>query len=125
MNAVDIVTLRFNRWRPVMEKILRQHSNYTSVEDIYNRCMALQLFFFDNARSFAVINVVFEGNITTLHVMLAGGDLDALLELERVVTTFGKELGAKRYTLIGRKGFARALKNHGWKAPFVYLEKEI
>jgi hypothetical protein len=125
MNAVDMVTVRFNRWRPMMEKILRQHRNYTSVEEVYNRCMALQLFFFDNANSFAVIDTVFEKNLTSLHIVLAGGDLDALLELELIVTKFGKELGAKRYTLIGRKGFARALKNHGWKAPFVYLEKEI
>ena len=125
MNVIDLLTLKFNRWRPTMEKILRTHGDYTTVDDIYNRCMGLELFFFYNAESFAVIHLIEEKKRTSLHIMLAGGDIEALHELEKIVAKFGQSVGATMFSIIGRKGFSRTLKKHGWKEPYVYLEKEI
>jgi len=108
-----------------MEEIIHAQGDYTTVDDIYNRCMSLNLLFFDNAGSFAVVHIIEEKKRISLHIDLAGGALKELFELEKVVARFGEAMGATMISLIGRKGFARALKKHGWEEPYVYMEKEI
>ena len=125
MNIVDMLTVRFNRWRPTMEKIIREQGDYTSVDDIYNRCMELKLLYFDTPGAFAVIDVIEETKVTRLHIQLAGGSLEALFKLEQIVAKFGVSIGATKMTFVGRKGFTRALSKFGWCAPVVYMEKEI
>jgi len=108
-----------------MAVILHEEGDYTTVDDVYNRCMALSLLFFDNPDAFAVIDVIHNVNETHLHIMLAGGSFAGLFKLEKTVANFGREINASKFTFIGRRGLARVLRSQGWKMPSVYMEKEI
>lgn len=47
--------------------------------------------------------------VTTYHVWLAGGDLRELQAMERAAEAWARGNGCDRMSIIGRKGWARAL----------------
>ena len=60
-----------------------------------------------------------------LHVFLAGGDMDQILDFEKSAEIFAKECGCDGMTLAGRKGWSRVHRDRGWKEQFVTLSKEF
>lgn len=50
-----------------------------------------------------------------IHIWLAGGDLRELIGFTPGVAAFGRSMGCVAATLEGRKGWARALQQHGFK----------
>ena len=48
-----------------------------------------------------------------VHVFLAGGDLDEILEMEKDLTQWAKSIGADHMSLSGRAGWTRVLKDAG------------
>ena len=57
-----------------------------------------------------------------LHVWLAGGPLDELQEAEAGLVALAQHLGCTAITAEGRDGWARALKELGWRS---ILRKEV
>ena len=62
---------------------------------------------------------------TLLHVFLAGGDLDEILEIEKSMVDFAKQNGCDGLTLSGRVGWKKVLRDIGWNEQFLTLKKEI
>jgi len=61
-----------------------------------------------------------------VHFWLAAGELDAVIELSHEVLRQAKDAGITRATLMGRKGWVRALADEGWKpSKLVAMEKEL
>jgi hypothetical protein len=60
-----------------------------------------------------------------LHVFLAGGDLDEILEIEKSMVEFAKQTGCDGLTLSGRVGWKKVLRDIGWSESFLTLIKEI
>lgn len=50
-----------------------------------------------------------------LHIFLAGGSLEGIRALEEDAIQWAKSIGCTDFTLSGRKGWLRALKDNGWK----------
>ncbi len=65
-----------------------------------------------------------QANGDTLHVWLGGGSLKGLMMLRPWAENHAREMGFKRLTLRGRRGWSRLLKRHGWKGEDM-LEKHI
>ena len=61
----------------------------------------------------------------TVHIFLAGGDLEETIALQELVVEWGKMIGANQMSLCGRKGWKRALKKHGWGNELTVLRREI
>ncbi len=126
MNYIaSMIDKRFSRWRDIMSKVLERHGWYMSVDDVYRDCINLRRLLFENGEAFAVVNVVEHEKDTRLFIMLAGGSLKGLDELEPIIAEFGRSIGASRAGFIGRKGLLRVMSKRGWKAPHIYMEKEI
>jgi len=125
MNVANVITGRFWKWKNTIGRILDDHDGYMTVDDLYMQCCSCQKLFFDNDEAFVVVNVVELPKDTYLHITLAGGTMKGLDELDTIIHKFGQQIGATKATMIGRKGFSRALKRRGWKERFVYMEKEI
>lgn len=125
MNIATMITTRFYKWRDHMNKILSRHDFYFTVDEIYKQCASVQKLFFDNDEAFIVVNVVEYPRDRHIHLMLAGGTIEGLFKLEPILHNFAMQIGATKATVIVRKGFVKALKEHGWTAPFIYMEKEI
>jgi len=60
-----------------------------------------------------------------LHIFLAGGELDQILDMEDSLIQWGKAQGCSGLTLAGRKGWVRTLKNRNWNEQFAVVGKEI
>lgn len=125
MNFAPIIFTRFDRWKPQIEALLKKNHGYATAEDMFYWCSTGQKFFFDNDEAWAIMEVIENPNYMHMNIQIAGGTTEGLLKLYEVVAAFGKEIGAKKMTFIGRKGFTRKLKEHGWKSPKVYMEKEL
>lgn len=122
---MSFISTRFEKWRPVMAKILEKNGWYQTVDDTYLQCSECRQLFFDVPGAFAVVNVIEHPKDTRLHVALAGGTLKGLDQLDTVIGDFGRAIGASKASFVGRRGLARVMAKRGWKSPFVYMEKEI
>lgn len=60
-----------------------------------------------------------------LHIFLAGGEMDQILDMEASIIKWGQLQGCSSLTLAGRKGWVRALANRDWKHAHTVLAKEI
>ena len=57
-----------------------------------------------------------------LHVLLAGGDMQQIIDFQDSAFTWGKAHGCTQLSLSGRAGWQRALKDHGWHTSGVVME---
>lgn len=73
----------------------------------------------------AVTEISLYPNGKHLHVFLAAGDMDQVLDFQESAIQFGKMNGCNKLTLAGRPGWKRVLKDDDWREAFVVLSKEI
>ena len=60
-----------------------------------------------------------------LHVFLAGGDMQQILDFEESATVWGKAQGCTQMTIAGRKGWSKVLGNRGWTEVHTVMGREI
>lgn len=60
-----------------------------------------------------------------LHFWIATGDLDEVIALSETAIEWGREQGCVRATLAGRRGWVRALADHGWSEQLTVMGREI
>jgi len=77
------------------------------------------------ARCALVTQCVRDPSGLSLHVWLAGGDLDEILALRPGLEAWGRAMGCTRLTLNGRKGWARVLRPHGFRPAGDDLERRL
>jgi hypothetical protein len=115
---------RLRYWRKHIERALRDPDlmTYADIElGVVEQCMWL----FDNPRAFAVVEIHDYTKGRVGHVLVAGGSIQGLKELQEQSTPFFKEIGARRLHMAGRQGFLRKLPALGWTQPRVVMEYEF
>lgn len=60
-----------------------------------------------------------------VHIFLAGGDLDELIDMQEDVATWAKAIGADHLSLCGRRGWKKALTDRGWGHEMMALTREL
>lgn len=60
-----------------------------------------------------------------LHVFLAAGDMNQIIDFQESAISFAKMNGCNSMTIAGRSGWKRVLDKHDWHEQFVVLEREI
>jgi len=60
-----------------------------------------------------------------LHVFLAAGDMNQIIDFQDSAIQFAKMNGCDSMTIAGRSGWKRVLDKHDWHEQFVVLEREI
>jgi len=73
----------------------------------------------------AVTEIVVYPMCKVLHVFLAGGAMDSIIEMQKSAEEWGKSQGCTSMTIAGRKGWSRVLADQGYKEQFVTLAKEL
>lgn len=76
-------------------------------------------------RAAIVTEIVCYPNKKVLHIFLAGGEMDAVLDMEASIIHWAKQQGCRSLTLAGRKGWVKTLANRDWKHAHTVLAKEI
>lgn len=115
------------RCRPWLEAALREGDGGHAMEDVEAGLAAGCYTLVEGRRTAIVLEIVESPRRKALSVFLAGGEpgqaLAELVEnlpwLDAVARGIGAEL-----ELRGRRGWARALKPHGWRESYTTLVKE-
>lgn len=77
-------------------------------------------------RSFLLTEIRDHPKCRSLQVVLAGGDLDEIITtLRPEAEQYGREMGCTRVHIEGRRGWAKALKSHGYTPKTYICEKAL
>lgn len=122
MNDLLIKTLQCRKWiEDALEYSGGTHDFAHVLQAILNGNMQL----WPTEKGCLVTEIVTYPKKRVLHIFLAGGDLDQILDMEDSVIEWGKMQGCTSLTLAGRKGWVKTLANRNWKQQFAVVGKEI
>lgn len=113
------------RCRPWIEAALEYSGGTHSFDDIAQGIASGHMQLWPAPRGCAVTQLVVYPQKDVLHIFLAGGELDQLLDGLQDAAAWGRAQGCKSVTLSGRLGWQRALAAHGFKHSTTVLEMEI
>lgn len=80
--------------------------------------------FWPAPRGCAVTEIVVYPKKRVLHVFLAGGEMDQILDMIDSAVEWSKAQGCTSMTIAGRHGWRRVLAEHGYRPVMTVLEKE-
>jgi len=81
--------------------------------------------FWPAPRGCAVTEIIKYPQKKVLHIFLAGGDMDQILDMDSSAVEFAKMNGCTGMSIAGRRGWKRVLKNKGYEETFTVLGKDI
>jgi len=117
------VTTELIRCRPWIEAALEYSGGTHDFMDVVDGVLIGRFQLWPTPRGCLVTEIVNYPKKKSLHVFLAGGELDQILDVEDSLRVFGRSQGCDSMTLAGRPGWKKALPH--WKQDFVVLSTEI
>ena len=93
--------------------------------DIVEGIHSLRYQFWPAEKGCAVTEIIMFPKKKILHVFLAGGEMDQIVDMNDSAAQFAKAQGCDGMSIAGRKGWSRVLKNEGWTESFTTLAKEL
>ena len=112
------------RCRPWMEDALAYSGGTHAFEDVVAGIASGRMQFWPAPRGCAVTEIVVYPRKRVLHVFLAGGEMDQIIDMIDSAVAWSKEQGCTSMTIAGRHGWRRVLEKHGYRAVMTVLEKE-
>ena len=73
----------------------------------------------------AVTEIVLYPKKSVLHVFLAGGEMETIVNMIDSAVAWGKTQGCTSMTIAGRRGWERVLAKHGYKPVMTVLERDF
>ena len=83
-----------------------------TLQDVWQAISNKQAAFFPLEKSAIVVEIVDYPQRATCRIWLAGGDMEELIEAEKNVCDWARELGCDSMEIIGRKGWERQLRDY-------------
>ena len=123
MNIPLLQSLERNRHH--IEAALEYSGGTHTFKDIVKSVTCGEMQLWCGERAAIVTEIVCYPNKKLLHIFLAGGEMDAVLDIEESIIHWAKLQGCSGLSLAGRKGWAKALANRDWAQAHVVLTKEI
>ena len=114
-----------NRCRPWLQAALDLSGDTHTWDDIVSGIYSGQMQFWPAERGCAVTEIVTYPRKKVLHIFLAGGEMDQIVDMDDSATEFAKAQGCSALTIAGRKGWKKVLEHKGYKEQFTTLAKEI
>lgn len=96
-----------------------------TVDDVLDRILTGHLQLWPGERGCAVTELVVYPRKKVLHVFLAAGEMEQIIDMIDSAIAWGKSQGCTSMTIAGRKGWERVLARYGYKPVMTVLEKEF
>jgi len=112
-------------FRAYIEAALEYSGGTHDFDDVKRGIIEGRMQLWPGTRSAAVTEVVKYDKKTVLHIFLAGGDMDELIDMIDSAAEWGRTQGCTSLTMAGRKGWERVLSSHGFKPVMIVLERAI
>lgn len=120
------MTLDWAAARPLIEAALATSAQFETIADVERLIAngAYQAWLAE--RSAAVTEIVSYSRRKVLTVVHAGGDLNELIQtLEPQMCAFARAHGCDAVMGVGRKGWERATRDHGYRFAYVAMIKDL
>jgi hypothetical protein len=116
--------LDISPYRSHIQSALVHAGDTHSVDDVGAMIAAGHAQLWPGPASLLVSEIVEFPRHKALHFFLAGGRMAEVLALSDIAIDWGRREGCSRFTLAGRKGWARVLASRGWTvSPLVLMER--
>lgn len=114
--------LRCKSW---IEDALKYANGTHDFKDVVDGVISGEMQLWSGERGCAVTQITIYPQKKVLHVFLAGGEMDQIIDFQESAEKFGRMNGCTAMSIAGRKGWAKVLAKHGWSEQFVVLGMEI
>lgn len=121
--SAPLVSDQLARCRPWLENALARTEGAYEWPDILDGLATGHMQFWPAPHGAMITQVVESPRLKTLHVFLAGGDLDQVLDMIPSLEAFAAFNDCVALTMDGRRGWERVLKD--WTRTSVVMKKEI
>ena len=114
-----------NRCRQWIEAALELSGGTHTFDDIVSAVYSGRMQFWPAEKACAVTEIVTFPRRKVLHIFLAGGDMQQIVDMDESATKFAKANGCSALTIAGRRGWKKVLNENGYVESFTTLTKEI
>ena len=108
-----------------IESALEYSGGTHTYEDVFDSILSGRMQLWPAERGCAVTEIVVYPKKKVLHVFLAGGEMDQIIDMIDSAVEWSKGQGCTSMTIAGRHGWARVLGKYGYKPVMTVLEKEF
>ena len=113
------------RCRQWIEAALEHGGGTHTFDDIVGAVYAGQMQFWPNENACAVTEIVTFPRRKVLHIFLAGGEMQEIVDMDGPAADFAKANGCTAMTIAGRRGWKKILEHRGYSEQFTTLSKEL
>jgi hypothetical protein len=113
------------RCRPWIEAAMEYSGGTHEFEDIVHALIEGRMQFWPAPEGCAITEILCYPRKKVLHVFLAGGEMDQLIDMIEGAAAWGRGQGCSGMTMAGRLGWERVLNKSGWKRSMVVMERGI
>lgn len=114
-----------DRCRPWIEAALDRGGNTHIFEDISDGVKKGLMQFWPAPDACAVTEIICYPRKKVLHIFLAGGNMDTIVDMDESAVHYAKISGCHGVSVAGRKGWQKVLDSRGYKPFIVSLAKDI
>lgn len=125
MSNLPPIMQELDRCRDWIESALEYSGGTHAFADIVAGVLKGSMQLWAGEKGCAITEIVSYPNKKVIHVFLAGGDMQQIIDFQQSAIEFGKMNGCSSMTIAGRKGWTKVLDKHGWKESFVVMSKEF
>jgi hypothetical protein len=123
--AEDFLRSELRRCLPWIAEALKYSGGTHTPTDVVESILKGHMQLWPGKQACAVTEIVVYPNKKVLHVFLAAGDMDNIVDMQKSAEIWAKSQNCQAMTIAGRKGWSRVLKDHGYQEKFVTLAKEL
>lgn len=113
---------RCKKW---IEDALAYGGGTHDFEDVVEGVLSGHMQLWSAETACAITEIIVFPKKKVLHVFLAGGSMEEIVNMNESARIWGKAQGCQNMTIAGRKGWEKVLKGHGYKPVFTTLSLEI
>lgn len=114
-----------DRCRPWIEAALAYSGGTHTFKNVSDSILSGTMQLWPADKACAVTEIVLYPSKKVLHVFLAGGEMDQIIDMQKSAEIWGRNQGCTSMTIAGRSGWKRVLAKHGYEEKFVTLAKEL
>lgn len=116
---------QFHARRKYIEDALEYTKGTHTLEDIWNGVVRGDFQFWPGEKSAIITEIQIYPQTKVMHIFLAGGDLEELLQMEKSVRAYAQTIGCNSMSISGRRGWLRIFERDGWKEVCTTIAKEL
>ena len=115
----------FMRCQPYIEAALEYTKGTHNIRDIWDGIVTGNFQLWPGEKSAVVTEIQIYPQAKVMHIFLAGGDLEELLEMEKSVRAFAETIGCNSMSISGRRGWVKIFERDGWEEVCTSIVKEL